>query len=99
MCKRRDKASLDFAVFFTPRRTIACERALQEAGVYGDAVVGEYPLGFIPLDADVLSLEHDGMMRVRLYLSQPTIMHNFKANTAVEHRGWNLIHWLSIALM
>ena len=52
-------------MYFLPRRTIACERILQEAGVAGDVVAGEYPLGFIPFDTDLLSLEAPRVFRVR----------------------------------
>ena len=58
-------AGYEYAVYFLPRRTIACERILQEAGVAGDVVAGEYPLGFIPFDADLLSLEMPSVFRVR----------------------------------
>ncbi|KAK9915301.1 hypothetical protein WJX75_007269 [Coccomyxa subellipsoidea] len=53
----RAAAGFEYAVYFLPRRTIACERIFQEEGVYGDIVAGEFPLGFIPFDYDLLSLE------------------------------------------
>ena len=34
-------------------------------GVYGDIVAGEFPLGFIPFDYDLLSLEQGSAFRVR----------------------------------
>jgi len=52
-------------VFWLPRRTIACERVLQEEGVYGDVAAGELPIDFIPFDGDVLSLELDTAFRAR----------------------------------
>lgn len=52
-------------MFWLPRRTIACERVLQEEGVYGDVAAGELPIDFIPFDADVLSLELDTAFRAR----------------------------------
>ena len=54
----------EYAVYWLPRRTIACERVLQEEGVLGDVVAGEYPLGFIPFDYDLLSLEMPSVFRV-----------------------------------
>lgn len=51
-------------MYFLPRRTIACERIFQEEGVYGDIVAGEFPLGFIPFDYDLLSLELGSAYRV-----------------------------------
>lgn len=47
----------EYFVFFVPRRTMICERVLEEEGVYGDITIGEYPLDLIPFDDDVLSLE------------------------------------------
>ena len=34
-----------------------CNKILEDAGVLGDVSVEEYPLYFIPLEQDVLSLE------------------------------------------
>ncbi|PNW75167.1 hypothetical protein CHLRE_12g515550v5 [Chlamydomonas reinhardtii] len=58
--KTRTKADAhDFSVCFVPRRTIACERVLEEEGVLGDVAIGEYCLDMVPYDDDVLSLELD----------------------------------------
>ncbi len=61
-------------MFWLPRRTIACERVLQEEGVYGDVAAGELPIDLIPFDADVLSLELDTAFRAR-GLSHPSFRH------------------------
>lgn len=53
----------EFSVFWVPRRSIACERLLEEEGVYGDLVQGEFPFDLVPLDDDVLSLELDNAFR------------------------------------
>uniref|UniRef100_A0A7S0YFR1 Sec1-like protein n=1 Tax=Polytomella parva TaxID=51329 RepID=A0A7S0YFR1_9CHLO len=53
----------DFSVFFTPRRTIACDRLFEEEGIYADIFFGEFPLDLLPLDDDVISLELDGSFR------------------------------------
>lgn len=58
---------INYSVFFVPRRTLICERVLEEEGVYGDITLGEYHLDFIPLDEDLLSLELDDSFR-ELYL-------------------------------
>lgn len=52
-----------YSVFFAPRRTMLCERALEELGVYGDVHIGEYHMDLIPFDDDVLSLEMDSCFR------------------------------------
>ena len=62
-------------MFWLPRRTIACERVLQEEGVYGDVAAGELPIDLIPFDADVLSLELDTAFRAR-GLGCPSVRHS-----------------------
>ncbi|GIL70610.1 hypothetical protein Vretimale_3719 [Volvox reticuliferus] len=57
---RPKSARQTVALFFVPRRTIACERILEEEGVLGDfAEIGEYCLDMVPYDDDVISLELD----------------------------------------
>ncbi|CAK9858695.1 unnamed protein product [Sphagnum jensenii] len=53
----------NYAVFFMPRRTIVCEKVLEEEGVLANITIGEYPLYFIPFDEDVLSLELDNSLK------------------------------------
>jgi hypothetical protein len=47
----------EFSIFWVPRRTVVSDQLLEEAGVLGDASVSEWPLYFVPLADDVLSLE------------------------------------------
>lgn len=57
--KRLQKSSSiehEFSVVWVPRRTLVCNKILEEAGVLGDISVEEFPLYFIPLEHDVLSL-------------------------------------------
>ncbi|KAL8794314.1 MAG: hypothetical protein Q9195_003140 [Heterodermia aff. obscurata] len=49
----------DFSVVWVPRRTLVCNQILEEAGVLGDSSVEEFPLHFIPLEQDVMSLALD----------------------------------------
>jgi hypothetical protein len=46
----------EYSLFFVPRRTMICERVLEDAGVYSDISIGEYQLDLIPLEDDVLTL-------------------------------------------
>ena len=39
-----------------PRRTLVCNKILEDAGVLGDVGVEELSLHFVPLEHDVLSL-------------------------------------------
>ncbi len=43
-------------MIWVPRRTLVCNKILEEAGVLGDVSVEEFPLHFVPLEQDVLSL-------------------------------------------
>ncbi|XP_042475286.1 vacuolar protein-sorting-associated protein 33 homolog isoform X1 [Macadamia integrifolia] len=49
----------EYSVYFVPRRTVACEKILEEENVHRLLSIGEYPLYVIPLDEDVLSFELD----------------------------------------
>jgi hypothetical protein len=55
-----EKGSYDHHIYFTPRKTLMCERALKQAGVYGDVQINEFKLNLVPLDSDVMSLELPG---------------------------------------
>ncbi|KAJ7536601.1 hypothetical protein O6H91_12G074500 [Diphasiastrum complanatum] len=54
-----NKLQKQYSVFFMPRRSVVCEKVLEEEGVHASVTIGEYPLYFIPFDEDVLSLEVD----------------------------------------
>jgi hypothetical protein len=58
MIARQVRASQkkEFSLFFVPRRTMICERVLEEEGVYENITIGEYQLDLIPLEDDVLTL-------------------------------------------
>lgn len=57
------------SIFFIPQRSILCERLLKQEGVYGDVVIGDIPVDWVPHDTDVLSLEQEYVFRVRLAVS------------------------------
>jgi len=55
---QRDQTSLkDYFIFFVPRKTMLCERHLEEEGIHKDVKLGEFQLDLIPFEKDVLSLE------------------------------------------
>ena len=56
---RNSNKQIDYFVEFVPRRTMICEKVLEEEGVYDSITIGEYPLDLIPFDDDLLSLELD----------------------------------------
>lgn len=53
----RQQLQKSYSIFFVPRRTIVCEKILEEERVIGNVSIRECPLYFIPFDEDVLSLE------------------------------------------
>ena len=54
---------LEYTICFVPRRTLICERLLEEEGVYGDVTIREYHLDIISLEDDLLSLELENSFR------------------------------------
>ncbi|CAM6126841.1 unnamed protein product [Calypogeia fissa] len=53
----------NYSLVFVPRRTIVCEKVLEEEGVLRNVAILEYPLYLIPYDEDVLSLELDNVLK------------------------------------
>lgn len=68
--RRDSEMEHEFSIFWVPRRTIVSDQLLEEAGVLGEASVSEWPLFFVPLADDVLSLELDDAV-TDLYLVRP----------------------------
>ncbi|KAF2442171.1 Sec1-like protein [Karstenula rhodostoma CBS 690.94] len=67
--RRDSQIEHEFSIFWVPRRTLVSDQLLEEAGVLGEASVSEWPLFFVPLADDVLSLEVDDAV-TDLYLRQ-----------------------------
>eukprot|EP00455_Lapot_gusevi_P054621 TRINITY_DN8788_c0_g2_i3.p1 TRINITY_DN8788_c0_g2~~TRINITY_DN8788_c0_g2_i3.p1 ORF type:complete len:576 (+),score=176.77 TRINITY_DN8788_c0_g2_i3:83-1729(+) len=61
-----------YGIYFVPRRTMLCEKALAEHGVYGDVTTGEYHLDLIPFDEDILSMELDSSFQECFVDGDPT---------------------------
>ncbi|KAH0544510.1 hypothetical protein FGG08_001409 [Glutinoglossum americanum] len=55
--QRNAQANHEFSIFWVPRRTLVCDKILEEEGVLGDVSIAEFPLYFVPLEKDLLSLE------------------------------------------
>ncbi|CAG8971450.1 hypothetical protein HYALB_00002033 [Hymenoscyphus albidus] len=54
--QRETQTGHEFSIFWVPRRTLVSEKILEDAGVLGDTSVAEFPLYFMPLEKDLLSL-------------------------------------------
>jgi hypothetical protein len=55
--QRESPIGHEFSILWVPRRTLVSEKILEEAGVLGDTSIAEFPLYFLPLEKDLLSLE------------------------------------------
>ena len=55
----------EFFIFWVPRRTLVSNSILEEAGIIGDVNISEFPLYFMPLEEDVLSLELDSVLGMK----------------------------------
>lgn len=57
----------EISIFWVPRRTLVSNKILEDEGVLGDVNVSEFPMYFLPLEDDVLSLElEDAFMELYL---------------------------------
>ncbi|RKF72839.1 Vacuolar protein sorting-associated protein 33A [Golovinomyces cichoracearum] len=70
--QRESQIGHEFSVFWVPRRTQVSNSLLEEAGVLGDINVAEFPLYFLPLEKDLLSLELDNSFADLYLRKDPT---------------------------
>ena len=47
----------EISIFWVPRRTLVSNKILEDEGILGDVNVSEFPMYFLPLEDDLLSLE------------------------------------------
>ncbi|RKP34979.1 vacuolar sorting protein [Dimargaris cristalligena] len=62
----------EYSLFLTPRRTLVCDRILEEQGVLGELVMGEYHLDLVPLERDLATLELNDCFKTLLVDQVPT---------------------------
>ncbi|KAJ3437443.1 vacuolar protein sorting-associated protein 33a [Anaeramoeba flamelloides] len=60
---KKDSVEQNFYVFFVPRVTIICKKILEQLGVSGSVIYGEFHLDLIPFDEDVYSLANEKAFR------------------------------------
>ncbi|KAF2013486.1 Sec1-like protein [Aaosphaeria arxii CBS 175.79] len=70
--RRDSQIEHEFSIFWVPRRTVVSDQLLEEAGVLGEASVSEWPLFFVPLANDVMSLELDDSVSDLYLRKDPT---------------------------
>ncbi|OOQ90116.1 vacuolar sorting protein [Penicillium brasilianum] len=77
----------EFSIFFAPRRTLVGNAVLEEAGIIGDVNIAEFPLYFLPLEQDILSLElEDAFSDLYLHKDPGCIFHAAKALMGIQQR-------------
>jgi hypothetical protein len=69
--RRDSQIEHEFSIFWVPRRTMISDQLLEEAGVLGEASVSEWPLYFVPLADDVLSMEMEDAVSDLYLVSRP----------------------------
>ncbi|KAF2790945.1 Sec1-like protein [Melanomma pulvis-pyrius CBS 109.77] len=70
--RRDSQIEHEFSIFWVPRRTMVSDQLLESAGVLGEASVSEWPLFFVPLADDVLSLELEDAVKDIYLRKDPT---------------------------
>ncbi|PVI02489.1 Sec1-like protein [Periconia macrospinosa] len=70
--RRDSQIEHEFSIFWVPRRTTVSDQILEEAGVLGEASVSEWPLYFVPLADDVMSLELEDAVEDLYLRKDPT---------------------------
>ncbi|CAN9369277.1 Sec1-like protein [Alternaria alternata] len=73
--RRDSQIEHEFSIFWVPRRTMTSDQLLEEAGVLGEASVSEWPLFFVPLADDVLSLELEDAVSDLYLKKDPTAIY------------------------
>lgn len=52
-----------YHIYFVPHRTVVCEQMLEDEGALEHCEIGEFPMGLVQFDSDLLSLEMDWVFR------------------------------------
>ncbi|KAJ4372231.1 Vacuolar protein-sorting-associated protein 33 [Neocucurbitaria cava] len=88
--RRDSQIEHEFSIFWVPRRTMISDQLLEEAGVLGEASVSEWPLFFVPLADDVLSLELEDAV-LDLYLKKdPTSIYLAAKALMIQQQKYGL---------
>ncbi|OJJ96546.1 hypothetical protein ASPACDRAFT_125207 [Aspergillus aculeatus ATCC 16872] len=85
--QRNGSIEHEISIFWVPRRTLVSNTILEEAGIIGDVNIAEFPLYFMPLEQDVLSLEmEDAFSDLYLHKDPGCIFHSAKALMDIQQR-------------
>ncbi|KAJ9269015.1 hypothetical protein DTO212C5_4854 [Paecilomyces variotii] len=85
--QRNGTVEHEFSIFWVPRRTLVSNKILEEEGIIGDVNIAEFPLYFLPLEQDVLSLElEDSFSDLYLHKDPGCIFLAAKALMQIQQR-------------
>ncbi|KAF3001261.1 hypothetical protein E8E13_003637 [Curvularia kusanoi] len=88
--RRESEIEHEFSIFWVPRRTLVSDQLLEEAGVLGEASVSEWPLFFVPLADDVLSLELEDAVSDLYLRKDPTSIYLAAKALMLQQRKYGL---------
>ncbi|KAH7643688.1 vacuolar protein-sorting protein-like protein [Dermatophagoides farinae] len=72
----KDIQDIQYWIIFVPKKTFDCEKYLEKEGLYSCFNIWEYPLGFIPFDNDLFSLEQKDLYHDYLLLGDHQFLNN-----------------------
>lgn len=62
--ERGKEIKKEFHIFFVPRRSLLCEKRLQNKGVYGNFTIEEFTCELFPFENDLMSMEIENAFKV-----------------------------------
>ena len=66
----------EFHIFFVPRKSLLCEKKLQNRGVFGNfTLIEEFPCDLFPFDNDLVSMELSNAYREFYLENDPTCLY------------------------
>ena len=89
----------EFSLLLVPRRTLVCNKILEDAGVLGDVNIEEFPLYFIPLEQDVLSLELGDSFGDLYLVTSSSPVYSIELTDALQRKDPTCIFLAARALM
>lgn len=85
--QRESSTEHEFFILWVPRRTLVSNTLLEAEGILGDVTIFEFPLLFLPLENDVLSLElDDAFADLYLHKDPAAIFSSAKALMQIQQR-------------
>lgn len=88
----RSKTKRNYHVIFVPRKLASCEYILERAGVYGYVKMLEWSrLNFIPLEEDLLSLEHPDTARTLILDGNFSVLHSVASSILALEEQFGVI--------